>query len=387
MSSSVSELLSSPVSAREFSPEDVLFFQEQGFVVARGLVNSVWLDRMRLVTREHLERELPPVEFEAEVHYPGAPDSLDAPGGRTVRRLKQALTRDIVFTEWVCQLDIVRRLEQLLGGRVVMPLAHHNCIMTKQPKHSSETGWHQDVRYWNFARPDLVSVWLALGTERPENGCLWVIPGSHRVAMERSQLDAALFFRKDHPENQTLLDAAIPVELAPGENIQTIGVSDSSAWQIAPGKRGDFFFVKNVSASGMTNMTVVTSARVYNFELAPSGGYGETGAYHVRVVYPAPPPGPATADTEPSFEYRLSGAKAIRPASVYQEGTRTIIEWPEDAALPGIFMIENGHEALINGEMQDGRFVIPGSPEKLIFRLDRKTAYATRKALKVAENE
>lgn len=217
MSSSVSELLSSPVSAREFSPEDVLFFQEQGFVVARGLVNSVWLDRMRLVTREHLERELPPVEFEAEVHYPGAPDSLDAPGGRTVRRLKQALTRDIVFTEWVCQLDIVRRLEQLLGGRVVMPLAHHNCIMTKQPEHSSETGWHQDVRYWNFTRPDLVSCWLALGTERPENGCLWVIPGSHRGSLERSRLDEALFVRKDHPENQALLDAAIPVALAPGD--------------------------------------------------------------------------------------------------------------------------------------------------------------------------
>ncbi len=217
MAALVSELLSSPASAQEFSAADVLSFEQQGFVVARGLAGSDWLARMRQVTREHLERELPPVEFEADVHYPGAPASLDAPGGRTVRRLKQALTRDIVFTEWVCQLDIVRRLEQLLGGRVVMPLAHHNCVMTKQPEHSSQTGWHQDVRYWNFARPDLVSVWLALGTERPQNGCLWVIPGSHLVPMERSRLDDALFFRTDQPENQALLDAAIPVELAPGD--------------------------------------------------------------------------------------------------------------------------------------------------------------------------
>lgn len=177
------------------------------------------------------------------------------------------------------------------------------------------------------------------------------------------------------------------VELAPYENIQTIGVSDSSAWQIAPSKRGDFFFIKNVSASAVTNMSVITAARVYNFELAPSGGYGDTSAYHVRVVYPAPSRGTVTADVEPSFVYRLSGAKEICPASVYQEGTRTIIEWPDVAALPGIFMIENGYEALVNGEMQDGRFVIPGTPEKLIFRLDRKTAYAIRKALKVAENE
>jgi type IV secretion system protein VirB9 len=177
------------------------------------------------------------------------------------------------------------------------------------------------------------------------------------------------------------------VELAPGETIQTIGVGDSAAWQVSAGKRGDFFFVKNVSASAITNMSVVTASRVYNFELAPPGGYDETSAYHVKVIYPAPARGTATVDVEPSFEYSISGAKAIRPMSVYQEGMRTIIEWPEEAALPGIFMIENGNEALVNGEMQDGRFVIPGTPEKLVFRLDRKTAFATRKALKVASDE
>ncbi len=177
------------------------------------------------------------------------------------------------------------------------------------------------------------------------------------------------------------------VELAPGETIQTIGVGDSAAWQVSAGKRGDFFFVKNVSASAITNMSVVTAGRVYNFELAPPGGYGETSAYHVKVIYPAPSRGTATVNIEPSFEYSLSGAKAIRPASVYQEGMRTIIEWPEDVALPGIFMIENGNEALVNGEMQDGRFVIPGTPEKLVFRLDRKTAYATRKAMKGGNDE
>lgn len=177
------------------------------------------------------------------------------------------------------------------------------------------------------------------------------------------------------------------VELAPGETIQTIGVGDSAAWQVSAGKRGDFFFVKNVSAKAITNMSVVTAGRVYNFELAPSGGYGEASAYHVKLVYPSPSRGTATVNIEPSFEYSISGAKAIRPVSVYQEGVRTIIEWPDDAALPGIFMIENGNEALVNGEMQDGRFVIPGMPEKLVFRLDRKTAYATRKALKVASDE
>ena len=177
------------------------------------------------------------------------------------------------------------------------------------------------------------------------------------------------------------------VELAPGENIQTIGVGDSVAWQVSAGKRGDFFFVKNVSANATTNISVVTAVRVYNFELAPSGGYGDVSPFHIRVVYPAKSNGTATINIEPTFEYRLSGSKLIRPESVYQEGTRTILEWPEDTPLPGIFAVENGDEAIVNGEMQDGRFVIAGTPAKLVFRLDRETAYATRKPIAVIADE
>jgi type IV secretion system protein VirB9 len=177
------------------------------------------------------------------------------------------------------------------------------------------------------------------------------------------------------------------VELAPGERIETIGVGDSVAWQVSAGKRGDFFFVKNIRASAMTNMTIVTAGRVYAFELIPSSGYGEISPYHVRIVYPSRSHSSATLETKPLFEYRLSGAKLLRPSSVYQEGERTILEWPEETPLPGIFTMENGNEAIVNGEMQDGRFVIAGTPAKLIFRLDRQTAYAVRIPMKAASDE
>jgi type IV secretion system protein VirB9 len=217
----------------------------------------------------------------------------------------------------------------------------------------------------------------------PANAQTYPQPGEGDPRIQTVEYDSTRIIRLSvAPGLQTL------VELAPGESIQTIGVGDSAAWQVSAGKRGDFFFVKNVSANAMTNMSVVTSGRVYNFELAPSGGgYGEAAPYHVRVVYPAPPQGTAGINIEPTFEYRLSGTKSIRPSSVYQDGPRTILEWPEDAELPGIFMLNNGNEALVNGEMQDGRFVIPGTPAKLIFRLDRKTAYATRKAIKAVSDE
>src|SRR5262249_36558013 len=155
----------------------------------------------------------PPVEYEADLHYPGAPQSREGAGGDTIRRLKEAHGRDPVFTQWISHERLTARLQQLLGPRVVMPLAHHNCIMTKQPRFSSETGWHQDIRYWSFARPELISVWLALGHETTENGCLYLIPGSHRMEFSRSRLDEALFLRPDLSENAELISQKVAAPL------------------------------------------------------------------------------------------------------------------------------------------------------------------------------
>ena len=185
----------SPVSpSLQFSQLELEGFLRDGYIVVRGLVSEADVKKMRKVTELGLRDQVEPVEYEAELRYPGAPPSTDAEGGRTIRRLKQAQSRSFLFTEWMMRPEILNRLQQLLGPQVVCPLAHHNCIMTKQPKFSSETGWHQDIRYWSFQRPELINAWIALGTERPENGCLQVIPGSHKLVLDHNRLDAELFF-------------------------------------------------------------------------------------------------------------------------------------------------------------------------------------------------
>lgn len=201
----------------EFTVEEVAAFQRDGFVIARGLTDPETVARMRTVTADGLQREITPVEYEADLAYPGAPASRDEAGGRTIRRLKQAATRGPVFLEWMTRPAILRRLQQLLGPKVVCPLAHHNCIMTKQPAFSSDTGWHQDIRYWSFQRPELVNAWIALGEERTENGGLFVIPGSHRMTFRPQQFDAEKFFRSDLPENEPLIATRVPVELSAGD--------------------------------------------------------------------------------------------------------------------------------------------------------------------------
>jgi phytanoyl-CoA hydroxylase len=201
----------------EFTPEEVAGFQRDGYVIVRGMGDAALRERMLQATLEGMGRDSGPVEYEAELHYPGSPNSLQSEGGRTVRRLKQAHSRENVFTEWLARPELITRLRQLLGPNVVMPLAHHNCIMTKMPLYSSKTGWHQDIRYWSFQRPELVSVWLALGREYSENGCLRLIPGTHRMDFDRSRLNESLFLRADHPENQGLLQREIVAELEPGD--------------------------------------------------------------------------------------------------------------------------------------------------------------------------
>ncbi|MGD8418140.1 MAG: phytanoyl-CoA dioxygenase family protein [Pseudomonadales bacterium] len=201
-------------------------FARDGYLVVRGLCPEALRARLLDIVRQHLSPLLGPVEFEADVGYPGSPANRSVEGGDTPRRLLNAFTRDAAFREWSIGHEVGDQLRAMLGeelGRtldaadVLVSQCHHNCVMTKYPGHSSATLWHQDIRYWSFDRPELISVWLALDEENAGNGSLNVIPGSHRLALDRGRLDGALFLRTDLPENRKLIDAAVPVVLEPGD--------------------------------------------------------------------------------------------------------------------------------------------------------------------------
>ena len=199
------------------TPAEVDYFERNGFVIARGLASHERCERMKAEAQRHLAAQIGPLEYETQVKYPGSPVSLEAPGGRTVRRLLQAYARDSLFRDWATSSQLSARLRQLLGPHMELSQAHHNCVMTKNPAFSSATGWHQDIRYWSFQKPELVSAWLALGPEHEENGCLWLVPASHRVEFRRDQYDEDLFFRTDLAENRKILQAKIAAELDEGD--------------------------------------------------------------------------------------------------------------------------------------------------------------------------
>ena len=161
-------------------------FAEQGYVVLPNVIGQS--DRMGLVEqiRSAIEPLMGPAEFEADVGYPGAPIDRSAPGGKTPRRLLHAYARSDEFKALATNAQVAEVLGSLLAGSVCLSQCHHNCIMTKHPGFSSATLWHQDVRYWSFEEPELISAWFALGAETQANGALWVIPGTHTLDLRPS---------------------------------------------------------------------------------------------------------------------------------------------------------------------------------------------------------
>jgi ectoine hydroxylase-related dioxygenase (phytanoyl-CoA dioxygenase family) len=67
-------------------------------------------------------------------------------------------------------------LEGLEGIRV-----WHDQALIKEP-FGNPTGWHLDCPYWSFHSRHSVSIWIALEDATPHNGCMYFIPGTHKLA-------------------------------------------------------------------------------------------------------------------------------------------------------------------------------------------------------------
>ena len=76
---------------------------------------------------------------------------------------------------------VVETCEQLLNDEVYH---YHSKMVMKDAWVGGAWAWHQDYGYWyhnGVLFPDLVSVFIAVDPSTRENGCLQVIPGSHRM--------------------------------------------------------------------------------------------------------------------------------------------------------------------------------------------------------------
>jgi non-heme Fe2+,alpha-ketoglutarate-dependent halogenase len=73
--------------------------------------------------------------------------------------------------------EVLDRVESLIGPDVLLLATHFFC---KYGEGSKYVAWHQDATYWGLEPPNALTVWYAVDGSDRENGCMRVLPGTHR---------------------------------------------------------------------------------------------------------------------------------------------------------------------------------------------------------------
>jgi phytanoyl-CoA hydroxylase len=82
--------------------------------------------------------------------------------------------------------------------------------------------WHQDETHIPTRDRSLTAVWIALDDATVENGCLWVIPGSHRLGVlypDREQEDRRFDCTREAYGFGYREEDAVPVEIPAGSGL------------------------------------------------------------------------------------------------------------------------------------------------------------------------
>ena len=175
----------------------------------------------------------------------------------------------------------------------------------------------------------------------------------------------------------------LTVSFAPTEHIQNIAVGASDIWLVSATARGDHLFIKPVQGGISSNMTVITDVRSYMFELLPGSDDGRNAPFALQFRYEEDLPDPVervdTLDYAALTNWKLGGDRAVRPVEVGDDGARVYIRWAENQLQPAVFAIDDtGEEVLADGYVRGDAYVIDRLFDKLVFRIGRDRAVATR---------
>lgn len=148
-------------------------FHKDGFVAVRKILAPNLLRRLQDAADEMLEesRELSESNkvFDLELDH-----TFDNP---RLRRIRHPVAQRSVFWEAATSELVLNCVSALIGKDVKF---HHSKLNMKTSKGGSEVGWHQDFVFFPHTNFDLVACGFALDRSTKENGCLIVVPGSHK---------------------------------------------------------------------------------------------------------------------------------------------------------------------------------------------------------------
>jgi len=144
--------------------EEIRAYSDTGFVVPRF--------RMPADSLTHLQTALDHVITANPRTRPEQLVSVHLDG-----RNAEGVAGDEAFLDIARDDRILDIVEQLIGPDIVLWGCQAFC---KPPADGMEVPWHQDGHYWPIRPLATCTVWIAIDDSRIDNGCLRVIPGSHR---------------------------------------------------------------------------------------------------------------------------------------------------------------------------------------------------------------
>jgi phytanoyl-CoA hydroxylase len=193
----------------------------------------------------------------------------------------EELTHELVARDpfWVRLVSDDRLLDiasLFVGSDIALFASHYIC---KPAFSGQQVLWHQDGAYWPLDPMNVVTVWLAVDESTPENGCLRVIPGSHKGEMhelrQREDTESVL-----GSESAVEVDESTAVDLvmAPGDaEVHHPKIMHGSNANTSPKRR-----------CGLTIRYIPTSTRIVTEEQPYASALLLRGEPGVNVYQPRP---------------------------------------------------------------------------------------------------
>ena len=114
--------------------------------------------------------------------------------------------------------ELLNAVESILGGDL---LVDGTLVFYKPPHDASYASWHQDSVYSGWHLSPSTSAWIALTPSHTSNGCLRVLPGSHKQGLldHDNVLDDPNLLNRRGERVKTVVDEsqAVDVVLRAGE--------------------------------------------------------------------------------------------------------------------------------------------------------------------------
>lgn len=150
------------------SDEQQSFFADRGYLLVEGLLDAQETALLRGAALA--DKALDDHAF----------SMADGEGGQ-VRLALWNHPGDSIYGMIARSRRVVEKMEALLGGEVYH---YHSKMIMKDARVGGAWAWHQDYGYWyhnGVLAPDLASVSIAVDPSTRENGCLQIVPGSHKL--------------------------------------------------------------------------------------------------------------------------------------------------------------------------------------------------------------